>query len=77
MNGLDYPKWQQKYQAALVELDPKQLPARIHVAENAILVRLRELAGNPNGAAERHAITNARRALRILLVKRNFRPKRN
>jgi hypothetical protein len=67
-----YPAWQNKYQAALLELDPKKLLERVHEAEIAIFNRLQELAqspGNSDSEAERQAIQKALGALRSL--KRN------
>lgn len=66
ISNLNYPIWQQRYQAALVELDPQKLADRICVAENAILLRQKELAGSAEGKTERQAIDNAIRALRVL-----------
>lgn len=67
-SGIRYPAWQNEYQAALLELDPKKLLERIHEAEMAIFNRLQELAqtDNPDSEAERQAIRNALGALRTL-----------
>jgi hypothetical protein len=61
-----YPEWQPAYQAALLELDPKQLMGRVTVAETAIFNRLQALSNSTDSQAERHAIEDALGGLRIL-----------
>jgi surfactin synthase thioesterase subunit len=68
MRNLDYPIWQQRYEAALVELDPLKIPGRLRAAQEAILTRQQELSGNSDGEIERMAINNAIRALRVLQI---------
>ena len=70
MKDLKYPKWQQPYQAALVELDQEQMLARVHAAETAIFLRLQEMAANPGGNSEKQAIEEALCTLRVLKVEK-------
>jgi hypothetical protein len=60
------PEWQALYQKALLERDPAELPADIARAEGAIHSRLKLLAKSGKGEAERHAISEALSALRVL-----------
>jgi hypothetical protein len=59
-------EWQKLYQKALFERDPEVLPADIARAEGAIHSRLKRLAKSGQGEAERHAISEALSALRVL-----------
>lgn len=61
----DY-KWQALYQKALLERDPAELPADIARAEGAIHSRLNRLAKTGKSEDERHAISEALSALRVL-----------
>ena len=61
-----YPEWQPAYRAALLELDPKQLPDRVIAAETAIFSRLQAISGNMDHHAERRAIEDALAGLRVL-----------
>jgi hypothetical protein len=61
-----YPEWQPAYQAALLELDRKQLMERVTVAETAIFNRLQVLSNSTAGEVERQAIEDALAGLRIL-----------
>ena len=63
---LRYPEWQQQCEAALLEVDRKKLPVRVTDAEDAIFNRLQSLAGNTDHHAERYAVEDALRALRVL-----------
>jgi len=68
-SGIRYPAWQKAYQAALLELDPKELLERVHAAQTAIFTRLQELAQSPNSPdqkAERRAIEDALSGLRVM-----------
>ena len=68
-SDIRYPAWQNEYQTAVLELDPRTLLERVHAAETAIFNRLQELAQNadrPEDKAERQAIADALSALRIL-----------
>lgn len=66
MSDRKSPEWQALYQRALLERDPAELPADIARAEGAIHSRLKRLAKNGKGEAERHAISEALSALRVL-----------
>jgi hypothetical protein len=61
-----FPRWQPEFEAAVVETDPERLPRRVEAAEGAIFLRLQELASRSDSHAERHAISDAVRTLRIL-----------
>jgi hypothetical protein len=61
-----YPEWQLEYQAALLELDPKQLMERVKAAETAIFNRLQVISGSNDSHAERQAIEDALAGLRVL-----------
>jgi hypothetical protein len=61
-----YPEWQQEYQAALLEFDPKQLTERVKVAETAIFTRLQAISRSTDSDAERQAIEDALASLRVL-----------
>jgi inhibitor of KinA sporulation pathway (predicted exonuclease) len=59
--------WLEKYQEALLELEPEKLARRIEIAERAIRERVEELGtlGVACGE-EHHALDDALRALRVL-----------
>ena len=59
-----YPKWQNEYQAALLELDRKRLLERVTAAETAIFNRIQAIL--PSHAAERQAIEDALANLRVI-----------
>ena len=65
-DDLKYPEWQKPIQAALLEFDPQQLPARIATAEAAISSRLGLLSKMPNSVDERLAIQDGLRLLAFL-----------
>jgi hypothetical protein len=61
------PPWQQLYQAALLEIRPEQFGQRITAAEKAMELRLEALRqSEPGFGAEREAIVDALRRLRVL-----------
>jgi hypothetical protein len=64
--SLGYPEWSPKYREALLEVDPKKLFERVAEAEMAIFGRLQQLSGTQDGHAERDAIEDALRALRVI-----------
>jgi hypothetical protein len=66
---MDEPRfpWQIPYLAAIIELDPLRLPAKIGEAEIAIAARL---AHHPKGE-ELEALTDALQNLRFLLNQKN------
>ncbi len=59
-------EWQVLYQKALFERDLAELPADIARAEGAIHSRLKRLAKRGKAEDERHAISEALSALRVL-----------
>jgi hypothetical protein len=61
-----YPEWQHEYQAALLELDPKQLMERVKAAETAIFNRLQAMSRITDSHAERQTIEDALACLRVL-----------
>ena len=63
---IPYPEWQPEYQAALLELDRKQLTERVREAETAIFNRLQALSGSNNSHAEKQAIEDALGGLRVI-----------
>jgi hypothetical protein len=61
------PRWQELYQAALIELRPEELRRRIEDAEKAILARIAELRRDDSSSAdELRALDDAMRGLRVL-----------
>jgi hypothetical protein len=69
-----FPRWQPEFEAALLETDSEQLPQRMEAAEEAIFFRLQELVNTSDSHAERHAISDAVRTLRILQTERLHYP---
>lgn len=63
-------KWQEPYQAALLELDPERLKGKIAIAETAIFQRYQELADDSDHSDERTSLEDARNALRVLQTDR-------
>ena len=63
-------KWQRKFEESLKGSNPKKLLEAVHAAETAIFNRLQELAEksakDPSQQAERQAIAEALRTLRIV-----------
>jgi hypothetical protein len=64
-SDLRYP-WQIEYHAALLELDPEKLSARVAEAEAAIFKRLQALSESGDGHAEHQAIEAAVAALLVI-----------
>jgi hypothetical protein len=58
-------KWQEFYQAALLELDSRKMPQRISDARHAICDRAEELLA-ASTTDERSALNDALQALRVL-----------
>ena len=58
--------WRDLYLAALFEVNPNQIAARIDVAEKAIVARSRELFGPSGDTVERNSLHSALLALRAL-----------
>ena len=63
---LKYPIWQEPYRAAVIEANPKLLKVKIAGAEQAAILRFKELENSSDHHAELRALTDALTALRIL-----------
>jgi hypothetical protein len=61
-----FPHWQNEYAAALLEFDPLKLQELVEAAETAIYKRLQQLSHNSEHSAERQAIEDAPKRLRVL-----------
>ena len=67
VNGQDLKCWKHTYMAALFEIDKSKLPERIDDAENAVVLRIRELfQTRGENLSERRALEAALCALRAL-----------
>jgi hypothetical protein len=58
------PEWRALYEAAVLELDPKQMPERIAQAERAIMNCMEDL--NRSDGSESEALLNALNVVRDL-----------
>ena len=63
---LKYPTWQEPYRAAVIETNPKLLKHKIAGAEQAAILRFKELENSSDHQAELRALTDALTALKIL-----------
>jgi hypothetical protein len=63
---LKYPIWQEPYRAAVIETNPKLLKQKIAGAEQAAILRLRQLQNSADHHHELIALTDALTALKIL-----------
>jgi hypothetical protein len=61
-----FPEWQRLYEAALLEIDRVAMPLRIEAAEEAVINRRINLSFKDGHTAEREAIEEALKNLRIL-----------
>ena len=59
------PNWRALYEAAVLELDPEKIPARIAEAQRAVMDRMEDLNRSSDGA-ESQALMNALNVLRDL-----------
>jgi hypothetical protein len=66
----NFPDWQNEFQAALLEDDPKKLPQAVEAAEAAIFFRLQALTHSSSGHVERDAIADAMRTLPAIKAKK-------
>jgi hypothetical protein len=66
MTDYESPQWQTLYEKAMLERDPEVLPASIARAESAIHSRLKSVSKHAKDEAERHALSEALSALRVL-----------
>jgi hypothetical protein len=64
------PKWQQLYEAAIVETDPQKLIALIAAVESALMNRRQELGGQPGHESELQEIKAACQGLLIIKTER-------
>ena len=72
---LEFPDWQPQFLATLLEEDPQKLQECVLKAEEAIYARSQALLNLPNVEAEKLAIKNAMRALRVIQVEKLDYPK--
>jgi hypothetical protein len=63
---LKYPIWQEPYRAAVTETNPKLLKHKISSAEQAAILRLKQLENSADHHHELIALTDALTALKIL-----------
>jgi len=63
---LKYPTWQEPYRAAVIEINPKLLKQKIAGAQQAAILRLKQLENSPDHHHELIALTDALTALKIL-----------
>jgi hypothetical protein len=63
---LKYPTWQEPYRAAVIETNPKLLKQKISGAQQAAILRFKELENSLDRHAELRALTDALTALKIL-----------
>jgi hypothetical protein len=63
---LKYPIWQEPYRAAVIETNPKLLKQKIAGAEQAAILRLKELANSADHHHELTVLADALTALKIL-----------
>ena len=72
-----FPDWQNEFEAALLEGDPKKLSPLVEAAEAAIFLRLQALVNNPDGHVEQEAIADAMRKLRAIKTEKMHYPNWN
>jgi hypothetical protein len=63
---LKYPIWQEPYRAAVIEANPKLLKQKIALAEQAAILRLKQLENSTDHHHELTALIDALSALEIL-----------
>ncbi len=63
---LKYPIWQEPYRAAVTEISPKLLKQKIVSAQQAVILRLKQLEHSADHHHELIALTDALTALKIL-----------
>ena len=63
---LKYPIWQEPYRAAVIEINPKLLKQKIAGAQQAAILRLKQLEHSADHHHELTALTDALTALKIL-----------
>jgi len=65
-SAVRFSEWLLKYREALLETDRGKISERVEEAEGAIFERLQALSDAQDGHAERQAIQDAIRALRVI-----------
>jgi len=63
---LKYPIWQEPYRAAVIEGNPKLLKHKISTAQQAAILRLKQLENSADNHHELIALTDALTELKIL-----------
>jgi hypothetical protein len=63
---LQYAIWQEPYRAAVIESNPRLLKQKISGAQQAAILRFKELENSADHYAELRALTDALTALKIL-----------
>jgi len=63
---MEHPKWQQKYEALLLEVDPQKLAVLVEEVETAMFYRYQELSFSSDGHDERHALAEAATSLLVV-----------
>ena len=63
---LKYPLWQNHYLQAVTETRPELLKSKITVAEQAVSLRLRQLASTTDDYEEQIALAAALKSLKVL-----------
>jgi hypothetical protein len=63
---LKYPLWQNHYLQAMAETRPELLKSKISAAEQAVSLRLRQLASTTDNYEEQIALVAALRSLKVL-----------
>jgi len=63
---LKYPIWQEPYRAAVTETNPKLVKQKIAGAEQAAMLRLKQLQNSADHHHELIALTDALTALKLL-----------
>jgi hypothetical protein len=63
---LKYPIWQEPYRAAVIETNPKLPKQKISSAQQAAILRLKQLEHSADHDHELTALTDALTALKIL-----------
>ena len=63
---LRYPKWEREFQDTILEFDQDKLPEKAQRFENAVSIRLQELASDSDHHDEREAIADATTTISVL-----------
>jgi len=63
---LKYPKWEREFQDTILEFDHDKVPETAQRFENAVFVRVQELASDSAHHDEREAIADATTTISVL-----------